>query len=118
MIRAGNLDLQDEEATLFEEVRRVTEWVNGQSAQKFVHDLVSILTLLNRLSGYFQYQEIHEEHLLEIVNYRVNQLVQHQGMPTIIMILERETLLDKFEIIFQKSDDYLMKRRRKDGVEG
>jgi hypothetical protein len=115
MIGAGNLD---DELSAVKEVFLVAEWVDSDEAQLFVNDFIEVLALFNRMSGYFQYQEIYEEHLLEIVSYRVNQLLKRRGISTLISILERKTLLIKFELIFDKSSDYLMKRRLNNNARG
>lgn len=115
MIGAGNLD---DELSAVEEVFLVAEWVDSDEAQLFVNEFIEVLALFNRMSGYFQYQEVYEEHLLEIVSYRVNKLLKRRGISTLISILERKTLLIKFELIFDKSSDYLMKWRLNNNARG
>ncbi|WP_054733305.1 hypothetical protein [Secundilactobacillus similis] len=112
MIGAGNRRNIDTQLELLTQTMQVANWAESSDAEKFVEELIEILMMLSRLSGYFYYQEMHEEHLLEIISYRITKFSHHQSIPLLIAVLERKTHLKKFKLVLQKCEIYIAERGR------
>lgn len=93
----------------------ISEFLNDSANVDFIKQFTVILFMTSRLSGYLYYDKTNEKQLLSLISYDYENLLQHDGVSELLMILEDKIQLNNFYTVFKLTNEYELERTDKYG---